>query len=177
MLHQAQRQFFAACSIISRLTSLEGGAAQAQSVRPIIYRQAASRSISVILVVIVLREHLLQDPIVKVLQLHLLRVRDPAPPPVGRRRRRRRRGGGSAAHPANLGGEIEHGRGALHGECGAVVGPGCLLRGVEGTEPDARSAALGVPDLRGELAPRPLPHAAVLAFLLVILHDQLLADR
>uniref|UniRef100_A0A8R7Q874 Uncharacterized protein n=1 Tax=Triticum urartu TaxID=4572 RepID=A0A8R7Q874_TRIUA len=117
--------------------------------------------------VVVLREELVQDPVVEVLQLHLLRVRDaPARGRLGGGRRRRR----PATHPASLAGEVEDGGGALLRECGTVVGARGLLGGVEGAEPDAGAAALRVPDLGRELAPRPLPHAAVLALLLVILH-------
>ena len=57
-------------------------------------------------------------------------------------------------------GEVELGLGALEPERSVVVRGGGGLRGVEGSEPDARRLRR-VTDLRRPLAPRPPPHATV----------------
>jgi hypothetical protein len=59
--------------------------------------------------------------------------------------------------------EVEDDIGAAHAEGGAVVGARGLDGNVVRAEPHARAPALRVADLRHVLAPRPLPHAAVLA--------------
>jgi hypothetical protein len=88
---------------------------------------------------------------------------------LGRRRRGRGRDGRRQrreevrAAGAHLVGEVEDGLGPAHAERGAVVGARGVDGGVVGAEPHAGPPPLGVADLRRELAPGPLPHAAVLA--------------
>ena len=76
-------------------------------------------------------------------------------------------------------GKVEYRETPSHRECGPVVGPGGLLGGAEGAEPDPGAVLVGVAYLRRELPPRPPPHAAVahLLFFLPLLHAPLRTDR
>ncbi|PUZ48293.1 hypothetical protein GQ55_7G234100 [Panicum hallii var. hallii] len=70
-------------------------------------------------------------------------------------------GGGGRDLGADAEREVEERAGAAHAVGGAVVGERGVLGGVVGAEPHARAVLGRVPDLRRELAPRPLPHAPV----------------
>jgi len=59
-------------------------------------------------------------------------------------------------------GEVDLGLAAAEAACLDVVGPGGVLGGVEGAEPDA-GALVRVADLRRPLAPGALPDAAEVA--------------
>ncbi|CAL9115848.1 unnamed protein product, partial [Musa textilis] len=69
--------------------------------------------------------------------------------------------GGGLAVGAEMG-KVEVGVGAEEAAGGLVVGQSRLLGGGEGAEPEAGPLP-GLPDLGHPLAPRPLPHSAVLA--------------
>jgi hypothetical protein len=106
-------------------------------------------------VALVVPEHLLEHLVVQAFELDHLRT------PAGLLLPRRG-GAALAGVDVRILGEVEDGVGAAHGVRGAVVGPGGLLGGVEGAEPHADAVPARVPDLGGELAPGPAPHAAVL---------------
>lgn len=67
---------------------------------------------------------------------------------------------GRGTRRGRSGGEVDLGLGAMESESGRVVGPGSVLRRVEGAEPDARPLPW-VTDLCSEAAPGALADATV----------------